>query len=179
MQVPLSTSAESHPPLVSFLTPVDILHATYVSYLVFISFLTILCYFNLLIEINSSKVVFLKWKRKKKKHLSKQSKMNFVLLKLFHIKGFWWVVLSFDSISRIPGCSMKCSGTWRWPWTSDLLAVPPRALITEVWHHAQFMLCWNWAPAAIALEKQLLLSSIPAPWLRVFFICEHNVSPGF
>lgn len=71
IQIPLSTSADSHPPLVSFLTPVDILHATYISYLVFISLLTILCYFNLLIEINSSKVIFLKCKRKKKR--SKQS----------------------------------------------------------------------------------------------------------
>lgn len=67
IQIPLSTSADSHPPLVSFPTPVDILHATYISYLVFISLLTILRYFNLLIEINSSKVIFLKWKRTKKK----------------------------------------------------------------------------------------------------------------
>lgn len=148
IQIPLSTSADSHPPLVSFLTPVDILHATYISYLVFISLLTILRYFNLLIEINSSKVIFLKWKRKKKKPqqakhacrsshsmfistetagLTSLSKMSSVLLKLFYVKGFWWVTWSFNSVSRIPGCSVNCSGAWRCPWTSDLLALPPRA----------------------------------------------------
>lgn len=146
IQIPLSTSAGSHPPLVSFPTPVDILHATYISYLVFISLLTILRYFNLLIEINSSKVIFLKWKRTKKnpqqtKHacrpspsmfisnetagLISLSKMSSVLLKLFYVKGFWWVVWSWSH--GIPGCSVNCSGAWRCPWTSDLLALPPRA----------------------------------------------------
>lgn len=113
----LYTSADSHPPLVSFLTPIDILHATHISYLVFIYLLTISPYFNLLLEINSSKVISLKWKktktRKKKTQKTKHSslsassefisnettaltsvdKMSFVLPKLFYIKGFWWVLL--------------------------------------------------------------------------------------